>query len=372
VQRDAKSGIQRVVRSILLELLARPPAGYRVEPVYASTSQGYRYARRFTGAMLDCPAGILEDDPIDYQAGDLFLALDLQPQVVTAQRSFYRHLRHAGVEVQFVVYDLLPVTQPEAFLPGAEDGHGNWLQVVAEGDGAVCISAAVAGELQAWIDRATPARTPPLRITSFHLGADIHASQPSRGLPPEADAQLKRLRSRPTFLMVGTIEPRKRHAQALAAVELLWEAGEDVNLVIVGKQGWMVESFIDTLTHHPEMHQRLFWLDAISDEFLEQVYDASACLIAASSGEGFGLPLIEAAQHALPILARDIPVFREVAGAHASYFEGITPQALAEALADWLATHRAGNTIASAEMPWLTWRTSAGQLLAALAIRKAE
>ena len=56
----------------------------------------------------------------------------------------------------------------------------------------------------------------------------------------------------------------------------------------------------------------MLWLEGISDEYLDKVYAASTCLIAASEGEGFGLPLIEAAQHKLPIIARDIPVFREV------------------------------------------------------------
>ena len=49
-----------------------------------------------------------------------------------------------------------------------------------------------------------------------------------------------------------------------------------------------------------------FRLQGISDEYLEQVYAASTCLIAASINEGFGLPLIEAARHGIPIVARDI------------------------------------------------------------------
>ena len=67
-----------------------------------------------------------------------------------------------------------------------------------------------------------------------------------------------------------------------------------------------------------EIGNRLFWLEGISDEYLEKIYDAATCLIAASEGEGFGLPLIKVAQHKLPIIARDIPVFREV-------WQGIMP-----------------------------------------------
>ncbi|MDZ7598485.1 MAG: glycosyltransferase [Desulfobacterales bacterium] len=64
----------------------------------------------------------------------------------------------------------------------------------------------------------------------------------------------------------------------------------------------------------------MFWLQGISDEYLEQVY-ACACLVAASLNEGFGLPLIEAARHRVPIIARDIPVFREVAADCAFIFD---------------------------------------------------
>ena len=57
--------------------------------------------------------------------------------------------------------------------------------------------------------------------------------------------------------MVGTIEPRKNHARALQAVERLWDRDIDVSLCIAGKQGWMVESLMETLQRHPELGRRL-------------------------------------------------------------------------------------------------------------------
>ncbi|MCR2832000.1 glycosyltransferase, partial [Acidithiobacillus ferrooxidans] len=105
-----------------------------------------------------------------------------------------------------------------------------------------------------------------------------------------------------------------------------------------------------------------FYLQGISDEFLKAVYDASTCLLAASEGEGFGLPLIEAARHGLPIIARDIAVFREVADTHAFYFSGKEPQDLAGAIQDWLALFHANRHPKSEGMPWLTWAQSADRL----------
>jgi glycosyltransferase involved in cell wall biosynthesis len=172
--------------------------------------------------------------------------------------------------------------------------------------------------------------------------------------------------------MVGTIEPRKGHLQTIAAFDALWAQGLDVNLVIVGKEGWIglpddqrrtIPTIVATLRNHPQLGKRLFWLDGISDEYLERIYAASACLIAASEDEGFGLPLIEAAQHKLPILARDIPVFREVAGEHAYYFSGDKAGDLAMAARAWLKLHAEGRAPHSADMPWLTWKQSAARLL---------
>ncbi len=174
-----------------------------------------------------------------------------------------------------------------------------------------------------------------------------------------SQAALTALSNGPSFLTVGTIEPRKGHAQVLAAFERLWDSGHDLRLVIVGKPGWKVEELIEKLRRHPKLGSLLFWFEDVSDAGLEQLYRACSCLIAASEGEGFGLPLIEAAQHGLPILARDIPVFREVAGEHASFFNGRTPEALVEAVSEWLKLRAQNRHPRSEGMPCLTWAQSA-------------
>lgn len=362
VQRDAKSGIQRVVRSILKEWLTNPPTGYRIEPVYATLELGYRYARCFTADFMNWPHAGLADAPIDFAPGDIFFGLDLQPQVQVVQRGFYRCLRRQGARVFFAVYDLLCIQMPQHFLPGGSKGHACWLEVVGEGDGAICISSAVADELNSWLAKHGSDRLIPFKTDWFHLGADVGNSMPSKGLPADAQAVLAQPSARPSFLMVGTLEPRKGHPQVLEAFEQLWGEGLDINLAIVGKQGWLVEALVERLRSHPELNKRLFWLEGISDEYLEKVYAASTSLIAASYGEGFGLPLIEAAQHKLPIIARDIPVFREVAGEHAYYFSAENSDDLAQAIQTWLGLYRENRQPKSDKMPWLTWQQSAQQL----------
>lgn len=376
---DLKTGIERVVRALLLALLQTPPSGYRIEPVYLrNTGQGwhYRSANQYTLGLLGSPSEVLSDDTIDPENGDIVLSLDISHELIQAQQQgLFAHYRQRGVRVLATVYDLLPVTLGHVFPPQAEQNHAQWLYAVTQFDGAVCISCAVAQELADWKAHHTPALpagTRPYTVDWFHLGADLSSSAPSRGLPDNAPALLNQLRSRPSFLMVGTIEPRKGYLQALDAFSQLWAQGVDVHLVIVGRQGWVglppadqrdIPETIRRLQTHPENGQRLHWLDGVSDEYLDQLYAHSTCLLAASYGEGFGLPLIEAAQHQLPILARDIPVFREVAGVHACYFDGLTPHELAAAIERWLALHASGQHPPSHAMPWLTWQASAAQLL---------
>lgn len=362
--RDHKTGIQRVVRSILTELLANPPQGFKVKLVYATINEpGYRYARQFTQRFLGNSEKLVEDEFADLFSGDIFLGLDLQHQVVLQQAAFYEYLRRIGVQVFFVVYDLLPVLLPKVFPEGTAFHHAQWLIKLAQTDGVLCISRAVADEMAEWLTVFGPKRLRPFNIGWFHLGADVACSAPSKGMPDDAGHVLKLISKRPTFLSVGTVEPRKGQLQTLTAFQTLWDQGVDINLVLIGKHGWNVDLLVDMLRGNTERNRRLFWLEGISDEYLEKVYDASTCLIAASEGEGFGLPLIEAAQHKKPIIARDIPVFREVAGRHAFYFSGLEPNALADAVREWLVLNNSDQAPQSDTMPWLTWKQSTQNLL---------
>lgn len=364
VQHDAKTGIQRVVRNILKEWLLNPPSGYRVEPVYANIEHCYRYAREFTQRFLNINGELLQDEPIDYAPGDVFFGLDLSHHVLSAHKLLLERMWMHGVDVRFMVYDLLPIQFPEYFeLGNSSCWTTEWLSTITRFDGAVCISRAVAGDLAKWISQNRSVQVRPFTIDWFHLGADVADLCCNKGLPHDASNVLQQFKRRSTFLMVGTLEPRKAHAQVLDAFELLWSDGIDVNLVIVGKKGWLVNDLIDRLCIHPELGNRLFWLESIGDAYLEEVYNASTCLIAASYGEGFGLPLIEAAQHKLPIIARDIPVFREVAGGNAYYFPNDnSPSTMMESVQNWLNLFQSANHPMSDNMVCFTWEESAKHL----------
>jgi glycosyltransferase involved in cell wall biosynthesis len=366
---DAKSGIQRVVRSLLLELIKQMPIAYpafSLRPIQFDDHQ-YRYANRFMARFLKKSADEQKnslDDIAEINQDDIFFGLDLVPPLVTKQQALYQQWRAYGVQVYFVVYDILLAHRPDWAPEEASAVLSAWLDAVTQvATGLVCISNSVANELRIWLEQ-NPRNRPTLpTISFFHLGADLVSSAPTKGLPKNALTTLDLLKKRQTFLSVGTFEPRKGHWQMLKAFEDLWAKHIDVNLVLIGKQGWMMLPYAQQLRKHPEFNKRLIWLDAISDEYLEKIYSASSCLIAASEGEGFGLPLIEAASHHLPIIARDLPVFREVAGEHAYYFSGLSGEDLSKAVITWLDLLAHDATPKSDHMPHLTWAQSCAQIL---------
>ena len=374
---DLKTGIERVANSLILELIKNPPNGFKVEPVYLVEKDGswhYRYARDYTLKLIGMSEIALEDEDVEPCYGDILLGLDLFFGVIEAEKTgLYAKWRNRGVDIYFIVYDILPILIPEVFPPKADIRHKDWASAISKvSDGLICISRSVADEVLTWLNDENAKRYRDLKIGYFHLGANLDNISSTKEMPEDAHDILKQLKARPTFLMVGTIEPRKGYLQTISAFEQLWANGEQVNLVIVGKEGWKslpddqrrtIPQIINKLKNHPELGGRLFWLEGISDEYLEKIYETSACLIAASENEGFGLPLIEAAQYKLPIIARDISVFREVAGNHAFYFDGAKQEDLTKAVKAWLGLYKEGKHPKPDNMPRLTWKQSAEQLV---------
>jgi len=382
VLNDLKTGIERVVRAQVLELVKQSLSGLRIEPVYLSQEGGewhYRYAHQYTLKLLGIPASFsLEDMPIDVGTGDIFYAADFSPYstITAAKEGLFLKWRALGVSINILVYDLLPIQKPEFFPRGAEAVHTEWLKMLSRtADQFIGISQSVTEDLYRWLEQEQPERSRPLKLNAAPLGADLEASLPSQGLSEENSKILEQLKGEMIFLMVGTIEPRKGHLQSLSAFEHLWNEGQNLKLVIVGREGWTslpdserrtIPEIVRRLKSHPELNRRLFWLENVSDECLKRLYEISTCLLCSSEGEGFGLPLIEAARYQLPIIARDLPVFREVAKEGAYYFEGIKSKHLAQAIIEWLKLNRSKQIPSSSVIHWNTWAENTTQVINAL------
>jgi glycosyltransferase involved in cell wall biosynthesis len=368
-QNDLGTGIQRVIREIGRRVLIDPKPG-RIADMVRLDGTVLRHARAFGADLLRLPRYGLPEPPLLAGPGDTIVLMDNHGGINATEIAELSRQRRQGARIVVVIYDILPLQRPDWFPPDALPLLQRWLhESLKVADAALCISQTVAEELAAWLntDTGSALRKRPLDIGWFHLGADFPATaHPQAPEDPMVTRALRAAAARPTLLMVGTIEPRKGHAQALAAFEQLWATGDDIGLTIVGKAGWSTETLQARISEHPEQGSRLHWLRFPGDASLAKLYAAHAGLLVASEGEGFGLPIVEAARIGLPVLARGIPVFREVAGDHVSWFNGTTPAVLADALRQWRVAATQGTLPSPHNIPILNWDESAQAFLKAL------
>lgn len=295
--------------------------------------------RRARGLYLPEPAAI--------GAGDTLVLLD-SFWGGSATLAAARALRRTGTRVLLVVYDLIPLTHPQfcdhrlvrKFRPLMG-------QATAISDRVLTISQFCANSFTTAFP-GTPA-------TAFPLGHDLR--EEDAGATAGWPDGLWRGEGK-VFVIVGSIEPRKGHQAVLDAFERRWARGEPDALLIIGKIGWQVEALMDRLDRHPEAGRRLFHVYDATDAMLREALGRADAGVIASFVEGFGLPLVEGLAAGLPMIASDIPVFREIAGENVVYFTPGDPAAL-DAAIDTL--HRRHDELRAyaAAFAWPNWREAA-------------
>ncbi len=317
-------------------------------------------------AQVSHPRLAREAPPLNFGPGDLLLLPDTTwgtPEVWTSAH----WARQQGAQVAAVVYDLIPLRFSHFCAePFVEIFRKWWSEVRRHADFVVCISNSVWDDVRAYVadetDLETKSRS--LRGASFRLGAGLDLN--GHDAPPRAELQqlfADDVLDNP-YVMAASFDVRKNHRVVLNAFDRLWASGCDVRLVIIArKYRDHPLPLAEQVERHPELNRRLFWFYDIEDGELDFCYRRSAALITASYAEGFNLPIVESLSRGRPVLASDIPVHREVGGAHAAYF----PPDSGEALADLVSRHQRGELEASIErldgFRWPNWFQSGRELL---------
>jgi glycosyltransferase involved in cell wall biosynthesis len=105
--------------------------------------------------------------------------------------------------------------------------------------------------------------------------------------------------------------------------------------------------------------------NGVSDEQYHELLSSAVALVSGSRDEGFGIPLVESMNRGVPIVISDIPIFREIGGSAAIYFDQEDPTAFARAIEsisdndEWMKASRASQIQAKK----FSWDTSATALL---------
>lgn len=128
------------------------------------------------------------------------------------------------------------------------------------------------------------------------------------------------------LLYVGNAYPHKNLPNLMEALGKL----KNLNLVIVSKTNSFLNNVIKNAPS--SVVNRLTVLQQVSDQELVFLYKKAKAIVAPALMEGFGLPGLESLKLGTPVVASNIPVFREVYGDSAVYFDPHNPSSIAKGI----------------------------------------
>ncbi len=297
------------------------------------------------------------------EPGSLFLDLEGSWFDPSPRDRLLPLLVDAGVRPVAFVHDLMAVTHPEWFDPTHVRVYRRWIDAHLEHSAAFLANSHCTAADLVEVGR-RDGHAAPLEVSVVPLGSD-----PTGDGPPRRPSALQALSdSARMLLVVGTLEPRKNQGVALDAFDRLRAQGDDVALVLVGKQGWMIDTLVDRIRDHPALGSSLFWLSGIDEAELTWCYRNAFVAIAPSLYEGLGVPVLEALGHGCATLVSTGGAQPEAGGDAVELFDPADVDGLVGLVRQHLdddAHHIGAVARARAHHP-PTWEDSATAIAAAL------
>ncbi|MCL7409362.1 glycosyltransferase family 4 protein [Marivivens donghaensis] len=238
--------------------------------------------------------------------------------------------------VHVMIHDTIPLDYPEVQRPQTVTDFNRQLRVVSEeADRVIAVSKVTNDSLTPHLQR--HGRVPPIIVA--HPGIDPVMPRYAE-IPPDLDL------SRPYFVTVGTIEPRKYHSLLLEVWESL-DTEERPLLLICGNRGWLNQTVFEALDRGvPDVIE----VPDLSDSALAAVVHGSKGMLFPSIAEGFGMPPIEAAALGTPVVCADLPVYRETLGDRIVYLDPQDNYSWRETVNE-LKTNEDGERVAYVSLP---------------------
>jgi len=229
--------------------------------------------------------------PLLYQQ-TLLIVEPIQGEKIVNRLLYFSTIGNLSV----LVYDLLPVSNPEFFAASSIQTFPNYLNLLSSASNIVTISDFTSTQV--------------IKFTGDNPNRNVKSILLPIGFQ-EIPEDRSRVAEIPMFLCVGSIEPRKNHLSVLRAAEDCWQKGFEFKLVLAGGQGWNNGSVIDYCKELKNRNRDLKIINDASDSALLDLYGESFAYISVPWVEGFGLPLAEAISTGKPVIASDIASHRE-------------------------------------------------------------
>jgi len=278
----------------------------------------------------------------------LLIVEPIQGERIVSRLLYFRNIGNLSV----LVYDLLPISNPEFFASSSIQTFPNYLNLLSKATNIVTISEFTLNQVKKYtsvdINR---------KMKSIHLpiGFSEFLEDKSKGATP------------PKFLCVGSIEPRKNHLSILRAAEDCWQKGFEFQLVLAGGQGWNNGSVIEYCKELKIRNRALRIINDASDSALLDLYCEAFAYISVPWIEGFGLPLAEAMSTGKPVIASDIGSHREFGQKDNVFFVGPDDvRGIANLMSELLRAHIGGAQNGEAPRRSYSWAEYSEELLAAI------
>jgi glycosyltransferase involved in cell wall biosynthesis len=354
-----KTGIQRIAGEMCRYL---PPGA--VIPVRLRSDYFVAYSsalmesigRYFRGAAgtsteeLQCLGAVENGVRIEVSNDDTVLV----PEVLIEPHrlEFFRKMpAHEFQRYKFIIYDLLPVTNPEYF-------RSTWLLEICEYY-RILRRATSCGFISEETREAYYGR---LMRTNARGGVVLPLGCDSLGT--RADRPLL---NRPlAFSVLGTIEPRKNHKLILEAFEPLLGRISGLSLTFIGKMGWVDSEFADRVQRLTSDKNSGFRFESVAtDDAIRRCIEKSRATVYLSAAEGYGLPPVESLWVGTPVIAsRTIPSLKRLGSAGIHYVEPLNAVNLRRAILafvdDVYANRKAEETV---QLNLPTWQSFTEEVL---------
>ena len=356
----AASGVQRVVRH-----LAEGWKGDDVEGIYGFirdgrfvtgpiSALGREMASVFRASSNGTPVpsdrvqlALVESSDESFSADDVEQTVDgyllPEPTLRTDNLEVAARLHGStGAIPFFIYYDALPLTHPQLFGPRSDAGLvvTRYHCTVSRAANVAFISEAVREDFESRI-----ARHDVVNGIVARPGADAFGRAASA--PP----------ARPSFVAIGTVEPRKQHRLMLEAIERLWAVGRDFRFVILGRAGSEELDLINRL-RRLSATPHLTWIEHPDDDIVADELSKASAMLFPSEGEGYGLPALEALSVGCPVVVvEDLPALEGLPDSGQIRLRTATVDALVtaiETLADPASNAAYREAIADLQLP--TWQ----------------
>lgn len=288
--------------------------------------------------------------PISWKHGDTLFIADSNWRV----EGYFEALGTIKDRVGMIgfIYDLIPIEYPHFVPDGAVSFFRNWIiQLIATSDVVLTDSAYSARRIGAFAaEHAHFFAKPKIaairfgnRLSDEELPADRKQYQPSLGsllienATDYRDRPASILEAKEWILWLGSIDVRKNMDVVLLAFKHLYSKRLiSIPLVIAGREMPDSDHYIRQISFDPDLVKNVSYFKAPSDNFVRSLFDGAKLFVFSSWAEGYGLPVAEALQHGVPVVASNATSIPEVAGDLIDYFEPWDSAALSSLILKYL------------------------------------